>query len=153
MERDDVTVVSTGIVSSPGLNPEKWSVRYISNVLNDQYLHKIRRFDIVVNGDLRSCSECDTMLSMKAVDYNRYIVQRERVKDNPTTNKYMEYVDFEGTVLSLNVETTLLYLIDLDVGKMLPDRYAEFKTHMRLPEVLPGGAHCMMSAVCMRSDC
>jgi hypothetical protein len=153
MERDDVTVVSTGIVSSPGLNPEKWSVRYISNVLNDQYLHKIRRFDIVVDGDLRSCYECDTMLCMRAVDYNRYIVQRERVMENPTTNKHMEYVDSKGTTLFLNVETCLLYIIDLDIGRMLPDRYADFKTHMRLPEVLPGGSHCMMSAVCMRSGC
>lgn len=42
-ERDDITVVSEGLVS--GLDKDKWTLDYISKVNGDEYFHKFRRFD------------------------------------------------------------------------------------------------------------
>jgi hypothetical protein len=64
------------------------------------------------------------------------------------TEKAFRYVDHDNITKSFDVETTVLYIIDLDVTTMLPALYTNFKESVRLPGVLPGGAHCMMSAVC-----
>ena len=42
-ERDDITVVSQGLVS--GLNKEKWTLDMIERVAGDEYYHKFRKFE------------------------------------------------------------------------------------------------------------
>jgi len=154
MERDDVTVISTGLFSKPGfkrtaaLDPELWNSKYIGEILHREYHHKIRRFDIVDVEGRSKCVERDAMLSMTAMDYDQYVQKRERVLQGLDTEKAFRYVDHDNITKSFDVETTVLYIIDLDVTTMLPALYTNFKESVRLPGVLPGGAHCMMSAVC-----
>ena len=148
MERDDVTVVSMGLLSTPGLDPAIWRLGYIRNVLDSQYLHKIRRFETVMVDGMRQFVECDDMVSMSAKDYNRYVQKREQVmKKAGTGDMIMHYVDHSQTEHSLDVGKNILYVLDLDIGELLPEMKTDFIDHMRLPGVLPGGAHCMMSGV------
>ena len=144
MERDDVTVISTGLVSPKGLDSSTWSLQYLKNVLDSQYIHKIRRYEVTENG---MCVECDNMRSMTAKDYHEYVQKREMVLQNIDTDNIMHYVDHEGLEHSFDVAKTILYVLDLDLGELLPALSTDFKKHVRLPGVLPGGLHCMMSAV------
>lgn len=104
-ERDDITVVSEGLVS--GLDKEKWTLDYISRVAGDEYYHRFRRFDkqppkaaVPVakpkqkaskeskeNSDTETeevsesfvkveHSEIDRMLSMKVKDFVAYLRRR-----------------------------------------------------------------------------
>ena len=43
MERDDITVVSEGLVGD--LNPTLWDMHYVSNLVGDKPYHKVRRFE------------------------------------------------------------------------------------------------------------
>jgi hypothetical protein len=148
LERDDITVISAGLVSPAKLDHSIWNLEYISHVLNDEYCHKIRRFDTDVVNGVPKCVEKDKMISMKPCDYVQYIRQRRRVLMEPTSEeKEMTFTDQAGIDHSINVETTALYMTDLDIGKLLPKMYSNFVESMRMPGVLPGGAHCMMSAV------
>ena len=44
----------------------------------------------------------------------------------------------------------LQYMIDVDLMNLLPKAYDDFQRNFKLPGILPGGAHCMMSAVSTR---
>jgi hypothetical protein len=151
MERDDVTVISAGLVSPRRIDHDIWNIEYIGQVLDKEYFHKIRRFDTVVENGLTQVLERDTLLSMRPCDYVKYIGQRKLVLGEQLTSeeeKGMKFFDHKGIEQSINnVGTTALYLIDLDVPKLLPKVYLNFMESMRMPGVLPGGAHCMMSAV------
>jgi hypothetical protein len=38
-------------------------------------------------------------------------------------------------------------MLDLDMIKMLPRAYDEFVREFKIPEIIPGGKHCLMNAV------
>lgn len=38
-------------------------------------------------------------------------------------------------------------MLDVDVVKLLPELHNELQQSFKLPGILPGGSHCMMSAV------
>jgi hypothetical protein len=38
-------------------------------------------------------------------------------------------------------------MVDVDVVKLLPDAFDDVQQNFILPGILPGGSHCMMSAV------
>jgi hypothetical protein len=38
-------------------------------------------------------------------------------------------------------------MVDVDVVKLLPDAFDDLQQNFKLPGILPGGSHCMMSAV------
>jgi len=154
MERDDVTVISEGLVTPSKLyDSTSGLLDYFSDVLHDEYYHKIRRYDIVTVNGMCKCSEKDNVLSMKACEYVKYLRQRMLVLGEKSTSeeeKEMSFKDHKGAHHSINVETTVLYLFDLEIGKLLPKMYLDFIESMRMPGVLPGGTHCMMSAVCIK---
>ena len=41
--------------------------------------------------------------------------------------------------LVLDVVKDVVYMIDLDLPRLLPDTDADFKAHFKMPEILPGG--------------
>ena len=147
MERDDVTVVSSGIVGEPGLKPAMWCSRYIGQVLDQEYHHKMRRFDASMVDGQQTCVECDIMMSMNAHDYHRYVTKRDDVVAGRDTEENFTFKDQKNNTHCFNVRGTILYMIDLDVESLLPALYTDFQTRLRIPGVTPGGAHCMMAAV------
>lgn len=62
-ERDDITVVSEGLVS--GLNKEKWTLDYVSRVAGDEYYHRFRRFDKQAPGSAAAAAKPKKKASKK----------------------------------------------------------------------------------------
>ena len=100
MERDDVTVISEGLVND--LDPAMWDLQFISGVAGHEYCHKIRRFSrqvvdeskLVAPGDeaeggaKRYCvthKEEDGYVSMKLSDYIAYLDKRAAALQLVTT--------------------------------------------------------------------
>ena len=154
MECDHITVVSEGLMSQSKMKPEMWTAKYIGKVLTDEYIHTIRQFDTVTVDGLPTVVEKDEMISMKPCDHARHMQQRQRVLglgEEPTLEeKMMDFTNSAHAPQSINVETTCLYILDLDIKKLLPKMHTNFLEFMRMPGVLPGGTHCMMSAVCIK---
>lgn len=98
-ERDDITVISEGLVS--GLDKEKWTLDYMSRLAGDEYYHRFRRFDKQKVADIKpkkkstkkskadapnependkfvavAHAEIDKMLSMKVKDFIGYLRKR-----------------------------------------------------------------------------
>lgn len=152
MERDDVTVISTGLLSPPGLPPDMWSTAYIADVLDTEVIHKIRRFDLLTVDGQVVCKEVDGMMSMKAKDYHGYIVHRhDYLLGDATDPQFTFFEPTKKTLVPFHVGNTILYIIDFDVAKLLPSMQSNFETHFRVPGLLPGGSHCMMSSVSVES--
>jgi hypothetical protein len=61
--------------------------------------------------------------------------------------EHFEYQDVETKFHKLNVVDDVLYLYDFDMDKLMPALCDDFTKQFKLPEFLPGGAHCMMNAV------
>ena len=57
------------------------------------------------------------------------------------------FVGHDGKPRSVNAIDDVLYLIDYDMAKLLPAVYDDFKHSFKLPDFMPGGAHCMMHSV------
>ena len=57
------------------------------------------------------------------------------------------FLDSNEETKSVNVDREALYMIDVDLVKLLPEAYADFQRNFKLPGILPGGSHCMMNAV------
>lgn len=147
MERDDITVISSGLIHEPGLDPSMWNTACTGEVLKSEYHHKIRRFNLERNNDIVTCLECDEMVSMTGKDYDRYCRKREQVLSGGDKKVMLEYEDHNKRKHNLDVKTTILYMIDLDIHGLIPRMYKDLKGRMRLPGMLPGGTHCMMSEV------
>ena len=166
LERNDVTVISEGLVSTRLIDTNLWSLQTLEQTLGGEYYHKFRRFD---SGPLRSPSsssaeikegqgkqykkyfEQDSMYSMKIRDYVQYLRQRRQVlgTDKATTNISSEFkfVDHNEKEHKIDVAKTALYMIDFDIGKLFPQLYDNFLESMQLKGVLPGGEHCLMHSV------
>ena len=43
-------------------------------------------------------------------------------------------------------------MVDVDVVKLLPDAFDDLQQNFKLSGILPGGSHCMMSAVSFRTS-
>jgi hypothetical protein len=149
LERDDITVVSEGLVSTSSLHPEFWNLAYFQRVLKEEYYHKFRRFDTFKDDDgFENCVEVDGMYSMKIGNYIQYLEKRQDVvmgkeKEDPS----FSFSDHEGREQNIHVGISALYMIDLDISRLLPNLYNNFLEGFRYPEVLPGGTHCMMNSV------
>jgi len=94
---------------------------------------------------------------MKVSDYFQYLNQRQSVKkeqidkkgkdDGLGLNKTFSFTDSYGEEKSVNVNTEALYMIDVDLVKLLPQSFQDLQHNFKLPSILPGGNHCMMNAV------
>ena len=122
----------------------------MKRVLKNEFYHKFRRFDTLRGSDgSEQCVEVDGMYSMRVGDYIRYLEKRQLVlEEQSTKDTSFSFANHEGnTDIIENVGVSALYKIDLDVEKLMPKVYSNFKECFRCPELLPGGAHCMMNSV------
>jgi hypothetical protein len=105
--------------------------------------------------------------SLRMKDYIRYIHQRveqlhcieRRRNEMGISTLYFEeesqYRNSEKEVFAyelddqaeLNCIDTVLYLIDYDIGKLLPPLYQNFMKNFLAPNLLPGGKYCWMHEV------
>ena len=95
---------------------------------------------------------------MKIQDYVKYLKKRHDALQNKDTTvlqdstlNFLSYLNEEQStpeMRSINVVKTALYLIDMDLEKMLPSLYRKFVDSFKLPGIMPGGKNCMMNLVC-----
>ena len=90
--------------------------------------------------------EVDGFLRMKISDFIDYLEKRSKIDDKDDPNFTFSTFDKKDDV-TVNVNDTGLYMVDLDVVKLLPRCYDNFMKTFRLTSLLPGGDHCMLNAV------
>ena len=149
LERNDITVISEGLLSTQDLDSKMWGLDYLNDVLGQEYYHKFRRFDTTKDkGGFEKCREVDKLYSMRVGDYIQYLIKRQKVLEENWVDTSFAFTDHEGSLLTIqNVGVSAIYLIDLDIIKLLPCLYSNFLESFRYPGVLPGGALCMMNSV------
>jgi len=184
MERDDVTVISSGLVNS--INPQLWDQDYITSYAGDDVYHRFRSFKRVLKkrekndgeGMWISHTEKDKWTRLRVRDFFRYLTQRKDalekirqrrvadnihavdIKDRKEDKKYRkpeeEIFEYEDPLMakddpkklqSINCIDEVLYMIDYDIGKLLPKLKDDFVENFTLKNILPGGLHCMMNSV------
>lgn len=161
-ERDDVTVISRGLLNLSKVDPSLWSLDYMRRCVGREYYHKIRRFDRSIDSQgVETYSEMDALYSMRFGEYVQYCDQRRSYLEkiaataqSSTTNiadfhkePVFTFEDHEGRVHSVGVLTSALYMIDVDIMRLLPLLNANFHASFKLSAVLPGGSQCMMNSV------
>eukprot|EP00804_Cyclotella_cryptica_P018161 CCRYP_005925-RA/>CCRYP_005925-RA protein AED:0.49 eAED:0.43 QI:0/0/0/1/0/0/5/0/209 len=76
------------------------------------------------------------------------MIDAERQDGNDVnTDNLLSFTDNEDRTIPIDPMEFVLYMLDLDMVKVLPRAYADFIHSFKLPSVFPGGLHCMMNAV------
>lgn len=167
MERTDIALVSEGLYKEK--HQKCWDLEYMKHRAGNQISHRIRRFKLVnrtaaqlyksrfdvdpKKGDIdketesfMTAIEQNQDTSMRISDYIKYIQKWEELSqiglEKGKTNIFQT-----STGDQYDLAEDRLYLIDFDFKKMLPESYESFKNKFMLPEVLPGGDHCLMRSV------
>jgi hypothetical protein len=92
-------------------------------------------------------SEMDGDTAMKIEDYVRYLHTYNSVQDQKSNDSSFSCLNSKGDEMHFDVSSQSLYMIDLDLRKLLPETFEDFSRSFRLPSLLPGGKHCLMNAV------
>ena len=152
-ERDDITMISRGLLNLSKVDPSLWSLDYVSRCVGREFYHKFRRFDRVINPEgMEVYNEMDTLYSMRFEDFVQYCDLRktylkERQNNNFKEEPMFSFEDHVGKTHSLGVWTSALYMIDVDIMRLMPLLNENFLESFELSSVLPGGSHCMMNSV------
>ena len=146
MQRDDITVITQGVMH--GLRQELWSQAAINHVCGNRWYHKFRHFQW--DPVKETYMEQNGYLSMKVGDFCKYLDQRECFL-NHKNDKDKVFQFFTGQTppreIKLDVEKDVIYMLDLDMSKLLPQMYQDFINSFKIKEMLPGGEWCMMNKV------
>ncbi|KAG7346143.1 hypothetical protein IV203_005211 [Nitzschia inconspicua] len=152
-ERDDITVISRGLLDISSLDPQFWDLNYLRDTRGEDFFHKLRRFDRQIDSNgIESFMELDHLYSMKIKDFVRYCGLREsflqkKLLDPDEEEPQFTFVDHKDVQHNVGVWSSAFYMIDMDMARVLPDLYENFKASFKLPAVLPGGDNCMMNKV------
>ena len=157
MERNDITVITEGHAN--GLNHDVWSLAFIKARVGTDYHHKFRRFIRRLPSTETPCQsplyeEVDGYLTMKVADYIEYLLRRSAAMLKSTSGVFIDnaldfvYTDADGEEMKLHLLNDVVYMIDYDIIRMLPELYEDLVSNLKIPECLPGGQKCMMNAVC-----
>ena len=158
MERDDVTVVTQG--NAQELNPRVWNLQFMKSRLGTEFHHKFRRFTKPSPSNQKKnpteYEEIDGFLVMKVASYIDYLEKRERLMSRKDVEELTDeellfpYHDADDNLKTLHLLNDVVYMIDFDIVKLLPELHQDLVSKLRLPECLPGGQKCMMNAVRLR---
>jgi hypothetical protein len=152
-EKDDITVISRGLLNMSKLDPSLWNWDYLRYAEGEEFFHKFRRFDRSLDDEgYENFTERDNLYSMRFADFARYCYLRksflEKKKHDPAIEETtFTFEDHKGVEHTLGVWTSALYLIDMDIKRSMPSIYDNFIESFDLPAVLPGGSNCMMNDV------
>lgn len=128
-----------------GLNMKYWNLGQMKSLIGDSYHHKIRMFEKSNAND--SFQEIDGFLKMRISDFIDFIQKKSSLSSNGS-NSIFEFAQFgypDKTTIDLN--NTSLYMIDLDMTKLLHPWHDDLVKTFKLSSILPGGSHCMLNSV------
>lgn len=142
MERHDVSVIMDGLLKNSFV--ERTHVDRLLTAFGSAVYHKFRLFDRKTDGRGKQYfKERKRDAKMTIAEFRRYIHLVERGQSGQ-----FEFTDSNNKLCTADAKDTAVYMIDCDLSQFLPRVNAEYKSAFRLPEFLPGGAACMMNAVC-----
>ena len=149
MERDDLTLISDGLLDMMRLDRNLWTMENIAGTFLDEFYHKFRRFDSGVSADgTDTVVEVDHLHSMRMTDYCAYLEKRTKfLAGLENEGPFFSFEDHQGKQHKLDVTVSALYCIDLDIKKNLKELYDDFLANFRMSSILPGGHHCLMNKV------
>ena len=160
-ERDDITVISEGLLKPEALNGQYWSRQYLTSAMNGGFYHKFRRFDAIEGaGGTKKIQEMDKFVSMQMESFFEYLNLRSKimgqaahaVEDDDSADRSFSFKDDKGVEhVVKDVSKTALYMIDADLPKLFPKTFQDFKENFRVKDILPGGSYCMMHPVSVRA--
>jgi hypothetical protein len=160
MERDDIAVVTGGLCR--GLETSLWNLHCITSTSGEMYHHNFCRFVRMDAGDLTDSEmrqqsqyeEINEHMSMKVVDYFRYLEERRKLIESDGAKqgaeRRMSYVNFVHKETTLDLDK-VIYMLDYDIKRKLPLHYQNFKDNFSFPEIQPGGNMCATKAVSSRT--
>ena len=146
MERDDITVISDGLVRP---------VDDLLHVLDcferenkDTPFGYIRQFNRIVTGEDETYEEVsDGHLTMAVSDYVEYI--RILTGDHP--DKPFSYKDQDGHIITVEkTSDVVFYMLDIFMPRLFTSFNNEFESNFKMKELLPGGEWCMLNPVSQR---
>jgi hypothetical protein len=105
--------------------------------------HKFKRFQQVGGGEY---VEMDGLLEMPIEQFLNYLDRREAALDGAADANLVISTPGQPR-LELDVIKDVLYMIDLDLPRILPRTFDDFVSNFKMKEILPGGKWCMMNAV------
>jgi hypothetical protein len=148
MERDDLTLISDGLLDIGCLDRKLWNMQNIAGTFLDEFYHKFRRFDSIKRGGKNVVVEVDNLYSMRMFDYCAYLEKREKfLAGTIDDGADFSFQDHTGKERTLDVSVSTLYCIDLDLKKNLKELYDDFMANFRMASILPGGQYCLMNKV------
>jgi hypothetical protein len=144
MQRDDVTLVSKGLVEN--LDEKYWDLEFIKEAYGETRYHRFRIFKRMSDGSHVEAVERG-FLSMRICDFVDYLDMRDEVLRQGSENKCFVFINGGGKQQMIDVVIDVLYMIDVDMIKLLPCLYADFRFAFKMKEILPGGDWCLTNAV------
>ena len=144
MERDDITVISQGLVEPVKDVNEFLEALRLSYGGENPY-HTFRRFDRVVkNGYATYRERTDKHITMTMGEYVEYLT----IRTTNAKDKRFVYSNLDGTVEIIEDATAVVfYLLDLDLTQYFGKFNESFRESHKMKEILPAGAWCMLSHV------
>jgi hypothetical protein len=155
-ERDDITLVTRGLLNFSSLDHSLWNLNYLATTRGEEFFHKFRRFDRTMDENgYETYTEKDYLYSMRFKEFVRYCTMRKSYLQETTISSntaaqqepQFTFVDHQDKQHTLGVWSCALYMIDLDMKRLFPKLYDNFLDCFQLPAVLPGGMNCMMNHV------
>ena len=144
MERDDITVISRGLVAPVNDVNEFLEAMKLSFGGGNPY-HNFRRFDQVVkNGYITYREHNDGHITMTMGEYVDYLM----IRTKNSKDKTFRYANMDGTIEIVDDATAVVfYLLDLDLTQYWSSFNNVFRERHKLKEILPAGEWCMLSHV------
>jgi hypothetical protein len=151
-ERDDITLISRGLLDGKKWDSELWDLDYLARTRGEDFFHKVRRFDRKIDEyGFEAFTEMDKLYSIQVQDYLRYIEERASYVQSARLNSLAEprYFKFKDHLEKDHQFElwTVLYMTDLDLTRMNTIFNDNFLDSFGLPEILPGGANCLLNLV------
>lgn len=147
MERDDVTLITEGLVSElvARMKDLNLLIKELQLSFGDRVYHNFRSYHRTQVGSVVTYKPAEKMVTpMKVRDYVRYLnILRG---ENPNVN--FSYVNDKGKEVRFKKATDVVfYMLDVDMTEHLLNVNAAFKSEFKLKEILPGGRWCMTNQI------
>jgi len=144
LSNDHITVISLGLINQNALNSKLWDLRTIQKESGSRVHHKFKRY---TKTNPAVYSEMDDLLEGPMGTFVDYLGAHVNHLENDTTEESsFGFRTEKGEPIQVNSKE-VIYMLDLDLPRILPRHFSEFSRNFKLHEIMPGGDWCMMNAI------
>lgn len=146
LERDDITVISDGLLDIEALDWDLWDLRMIQRQVGDRVHHKFKRF--VQDGESPAIfSEVGQLLEGQIKTFVDYVLLHDSKEHLDNPDVLLNGTGEGNEAVAIDVVKDTVYMIDFDLPRILPRNYDDFLENFKIHEMLPGGKWCMMNSL------